>query len=255
MFHYITFIRNYIQHKITLFDFRRKNPFLHHFNRNIFKNRSIYTEFTIIEKILKELLYDKRLIDPDDLGAGSTVLTIKRTVSEFVKVAAITRRYGQILFRIARNYKPDCIIEMGTGLGISTMYLSMGNPDAQVFTLEGNSSLANLARENFIKTGQGHISVITGKFEDHIHKLISKITGNTLIFIDGDHTYESTLRYFNQFGHRPGSSNIIIIDDINWSKGMMQAWKDITAAEDSFLSLNLFRMGIVFMAGVRTGRS
>lgn len=246
MFYSIAFIKNYIQHRILLFDFRRNNTFLFHFKRYVLKDRSSYPEFSIIENRFNEYCRDKRMIDPNDLGAGSKVLTKKRTVSEFVKTAAISRRFGQILFRMARYYRPDCIIELGTGLGISTMYLSLGNPDAKVFTIEGNLSLAIIARENFIKTGQGHISVITGKFEDHINRLIPEITGNTLIFIDGDHTYESTLRYFNLFGRKPGSSNIIIFDDINWSKGMIQAWKDITVAEGSFFFLNLFRMGIVF---------
>jgi predicted O-methyltransferase YrrM len=246
MFHYITFIRNYIRTKIALFSFLHKTLFLYQFKRHILKDRSLYPEFRIVEETMKELLRDKRLIDLNDLGAGSKVLTKKRIVSEFVKASAIKRRYGQILFRIARYYRPDCIIELGTGLGISTMYLSMGNPDAKVLTIEGNASIAAIARENFTKNGQGHITVITGKFEDHINNVISEITGNTLIFIDGNHTYEATLRYLNLLCRRPDSSDIMIIDDINWSKGMMQAWREISAKRDSFLTLNLFRMGIVF---------
>ena len=48
-----------------------------------------------------------------------------------------------------------------------------------------------------------------------------------LIYIDGNHIFDSTIRYFNLLGKASGYRCIMVLDDINWSGEMARAWKII----------------------------
>jgi len=43
-----------------------------------------------------------------------------------------------------------------------------------------------------------------------------------------------------------GKESIIILDDIYWSAGMTRAWKEIIREPRISLSIDLYRMGILF---------
>jgi hypothetical protein len=66
------------------------------------------------------------------------------------------------------------------------------------------------------------------------------------VFIDGDHRREPVVRYFTQIAEMSDSKTVIIIDDINYSVEMGEAWKQIKGDSKVTLTIDLNRMGIVF---------
>lgn len=162
------------------------------------------------------------------------------------RVASVSPKYGQLLYRLAGYYKPSLIIELGTALGISTMYLAMGNPKCRVITVEGNCQLAGIALENFAACNLKNITLMNSSFDDALVRLVPECGTRNLIFIDGNHTFKATLQYFETFMNMAGSSNIFVFDDINWSYDMMRAWKSINGSAASGLVVDLFQMGILF---------
>jgi hypothetical protein len=67
-----------------------------------------------------------------------------------------------------------------------------------------------------------------------------------LAYIDGNHRYEPTLRYFQQLLPKKQHHSIFIFDDIHWSAEMEKAWSEIKAHPEVTLSIDLFFMGLVF---------
>jgi len=67
-----------------------------------------------------------------------------------------------------------------------------------------------------------------------------------MIFVDGNHTYKATVRYFNAFKGIHCNSIIMIFDDINWSNDMLRAWKKIRNSSNTGIIIDLYRMGIIF---------
>jgi hypothetical protein len=61
-----------------------------------------------------------------------------------------------------------------------------------------------------------------------------------LVFIDGDHSYEATMKYFNYFSSRM-KKGFLVFDDINWSAGMRKAWKG--RPQNRTVTIDLFYMG------------
>ena len=182
-----------------------------------------------------------------DFGAGTRTKFLKRTVAGFAKNAVIHPASGRVLFNLSGYFKPQQIIELGTGLGIGTMYLALGNPSAKVITIEGNPVLAAIAEENFRKAGLENICIVTGRFDDVLPGIIKNCAGNLMVFIDGNHTFEATLRYCGMFTSIIGFKGVIIIDDINWSAGMMSAWETICSFYEKAVHVNLFNMGILII--------
>ena len=69
-----------------------------------------------------------------------------------------------------------------------------------------------------------------------------------LVYVDGNHTEEATLRYFVVLLQHKNNT-CIVFDDIYWSKGMMRAWKKICADARIELSLDFYWFGVIFLNG------
>ena len=77
-------------------------------------------------------------------------------------------------------------------------------------------------------------------------KLLKEIKSFDVLYIDGNHSYEATLRYFNLVKEYIKEDTIIVFDDIYWSEGMTKAWLEIK--NDSIVShtIDLFYFGLTF---------
>jgi hypothetical protein len=67
------------------------------------------------------------------------------------------------------------------------------------------------------------------------------------VFIDGDHRKEPTIRYFNAIADISVSNMVIIIDDIHSGDEMEEAWSAIKDHGKVSLTVDIFRMGLVFI--------
>ena len=224
------------------------SPFLYRFYTQAIAPAPGDRPVPAIESLRREMLHSTATVPNIDLGAGSR----KNTGGELPvrRIAAVSLKpvkESRLLHRIARYLKPRCILELGTSLGISTLYLADACPHAEIHTIEGNPYIRNIAIQNFEKSGYVNILSHEGNFDEILPVLIPKIAPPDMVFIDGNHTYEATMRYYRLFSAAAAQKPVcIIFDDIYWSAGMQQAWKEISASPEVRLSLDLFRMGIIF---------
>jgi predicted O-methyltransferase YrrM len=237
---------NYFMHRISILSNQVNNTFILDFKHNILNRNVVYPEFRLIEKYRSELCDNNQELEIFHQGAGTKARLKRRTIGSMARIASVSPLYGELLYRLAFYYKPDTIIELGTALGISTIYLALGNPKARVITVEGNPQLAEITSKNFAAKKLNNINLINSTFDNTMDRLIHEISKNTLVFIDGNHNYDATMRYFAMFEKIPGASNILVFDDINWSGEMMRAWKSITESAHAGILVDLFRMGILF---------
>lgn len=205
-----------------------------------------------IEKVRKKMISDKRSIVVKDLGSGSVKLkTNLRKVSDIAKYSPVPKKYGVLLANMAAEFGDPLLIEFGTSFGISTMYLAGACPGSIVYTLEGCPEISEIAKENFKEEGFNNISVQTGSFDDLLPS-IKKLSGNPgLVFIDGNHHKDALINYFFQMSEISCDQTVIIIDDIHYSKEMEEAWNFIKQDENVTMTIDIWRMGMVFFrAGI-----
>lgn len=201
-----------------------------------------------IECIRLDLSKNESVLEVTDLGAGSTSdgKSPKRKISFICRSFAKSPKLCRLLFKIARHLEPNQILELGTSLGISTMYLASANRNAQVTTIEGCPNTAAVAQHNFSAAGLDNIISLTGDFGKILPSVLPTIGKLEFVYIDGNHTYEATLAYFKELIPFTTEKTVIIFDDIHWSSGMEMAWKEIYSDKTVTMSVDMFHLGLVF---------
>ncbi len=223
------------------------SPFVFDFITQVLNRKNHYYAYETIETLREKLKLDKQSLILEDMGAGSVVSTTNiRTIASLATHAAKSPKYGQLLFRMANYYHPETIIELGTSLGITTAYLALGNLKANVITLEGSTAVAKKALDNFRSLQLNNIRLVQGNFDNTLKKVLDALTKIEMLFVDGNHREEPTLRYFWQLLPHMATESVIIFDDIHWSEEMEMAWKVIRNHPQVMLSIDLFFVGLVF---------
>lgn len=209
-----------------------------------FEPKKVYNE---PESLRRSLLSDSRVINITDLGAGSHLNSQKqKPVSDIAKNALKSPRLAQLLYRLVNDRQPQNMIELGTCLGITSVYLKNAAPKVKFYTLEGCPETAGIASEIFNKAGVNDIEQITGNFDDTLPGVINKLDKLDFVFIDGNHTKEATLRYFEWCLPKVHDDTLLIFDDIYWSEGMKQAWAEIKSHPQVRVTIDLFWIGLVY---------
>jgi predicted O-methyltransferase YrrM len=244
----LRFAKDYLLHR-----FKAKNrhglhsPFVYRLADKIIYDFCAKTVYDEIESIRKQLLNDGDMIHVTDLGAGSHVNTDrKKKISDIAKHALKPPNLAQLLYRLTDDLQPRTIIELGTCLGVTTLYLQKAAPEAKVFTLEGCPQTSGVAKEVFRKAGLNEIELTTGNFDDTLPAIINNLDQIDLVFIDGNHQKEATLNYFEWCLPKVHENTLLIFDDIYWSEGMKEAWTAIKANSKVTVTIDLFWIGLVY---------
>jgi predicted O-methyltransferase YrrM len=226
------------------------SPFVFDFVMRVLNDRGPYPAWMAIEEVRGRLLRDHRLLTIEDMGAGSAGARSAggrmRKVSDIARRAAKPPKLGQLLFRIAQHYEPATVLELGTSLGLSTAYLAMGAPAARVISIEGSGSIREAAAENLLTLGLTP-ELVQGNFDEVLEPLLNRIGPVGLAFVDGNHRYEPTLRYFHLLMAQMSAPGVLIFDDIHWSADMERAWAAIRADSRVYMTIDLFFIGLVFL--------
>lgn len=223
------------------------SPFVFELYNDVFKNDSLFYAYRTVEDIRDSLLSDPRMITVTDLGAGSgNGLKKERKVSKIAETAAKEKKYAQLLFRFVDHFQSENILELGTSLGLGTMYLAIARSKSTVFTMEGCSETQKIAIDNFQKAELENIRPILGNFDTELPKFLATISKLDVVYFDGNHRKEATLNYFRQCLEKADNNSIFVFDDIYWSKEMTQAWEEIKAHPKVTVTLDVFQMGFVF---------
>lgn len=226
------------------------SPFVYAFIEDILHDNTHYSDYKTIEKQVAHLKQNRNVLEIVDFGAGKTTgkyRTYFKRVQEVAKISGITKKHGRLLYRIVKHYQPATMLELGTSLGISTMYQAKGNANAQFTAVEGCASLAMIAQNSLDKTECKNVSLKTAQFKTILPNILAELNRPLdYAFIDGDHTYKGTMQYFEQLKKHVGDNSILVFHDIHWSKDMERAWNEITQDPAISISIDLYFMGIVF---------
>jgi predicted O-methyltransferase YrrM len=135
----------------------------------------------------------------------------------------IDAEVGALLQVLARAVGARRILEIGTAIGYSGIWLARALPDeGMLLTMEMDPERARVARGNFERAGVGgRASVIVGDAQ----RMIAKVSGPfDLIFQDGDkHLYTPLLDRLHAL-LRPGG--LLVTDNVLWNGEVVPGFTD-----------------------------
>lgn len=199
-----------------------------------------------IEKLRFDLLKIHREIVVEDIGAASKHFTSgRRKISEIAETSLSTIRFSSLYHRLAGYASAKTIVELGTSFGLNTLYLAK-QTGVKVYTFEGSASIAEVAEDTFRFSAATNIEIIKGNINSTLYATLSRIPKVDFAFIDANHQYEATKKYFAELLMKVHHKSIMVLDDIHGNPGMAKAWKEICTHELVHTSLDLYRCGILF---------
>ena len=223
------------------------SPFVYQLCENVIFDKRHYYAFDEIEMRRAVLLNSKQIIEITDFGAGSTIFKDnKRKIGDLARYTASSAKKGRLLFRLVNYFQPKNILELGTSLGISTMYMAKAKKMANVHTIEGCKQTAAYAKQSFEVMQLPNITLHTARFEEILPQLLPKINNLDVVFFDGNHRSEATRQYFKQCLPYFHNDTVLVLDDIHWSADMEQFWQEIQQDEKVQISIDLFHIGLLF---------
>ena len=188
-------------------------------------NKELVDKLERIEELRRQLLSSNDEIEVDDYGAGSRVFKTKsRKVKKIARHIIQNEKVAFALLRVLKFWgnkgSGKKILEMGTSLGVTTAYLAASGWEVE--TWEGCQETANYARKNWKDLGcKAQIESKVGAFK----KLMAETQGGwDVVFLDGHHDGDATLEYVECLKTKLKLGGAILVDDIDWSKGMKRAW-------------------------------
>lgn len=224
-----------------------ESAFLHSFQNEVVKDNNKSEAFSKIEKIRTQLKQDHNALEFQEHGAGSQVSKSNtRTVSSIAKNALSGPYQCRVMHRLVDFLKAENVLELGTSLGISALYLGSASKKANVISLEGDENVHKIATSLFRQEKMENIHAILGRFSDTLIPTLEKMENVDLVFIDGHHQKEATISYFETISKFCHENSVIIVDDIYWSSGMNEAWKLIQNKKEVTFSIDLFFCGLIF---------
>jgi predicted O-methyltransferase YrrM len=221
------------------------SPFFFDLYRNVILPKKSGETFEQLESLRIQLLSDVSLVDDVDPGAGSQVINGKRRIADIARSSLSTPSNLSLYHRLVEYFHARHVIELGTSLGISSLYLSRAK-GVELTTFEGSPTLASCARKNFEQLQQGNIKLIEGNIDATLQRYLGVSPKVDIAFMDANHRYEPTIRYFNWILQRVHERSVIIIDDIHYSPEMERAWHEIKTHSLVYGSADLYRCGLLF---------
>lgn len=229
-----------------------------------------------IERCREKMLRDERELEFVDYGSAIKSRSLEngsetacrlefrdmRRVCDIARRSLAKRKYAQMLSRLVNwlgashslengsgtaytlEFRGLTIVELGTSLGVTTAYMAAMDSRNRVVTFEGCEAVANIAKENWKALNINNIECSVGEID--VTKLDDGLGCIDVAFIDANHTYTDTRKYFDVLAGKVHEKSVIVVDDIHYGEEMEKAWKAICADERVTSTIDLYQMGLVF---------
>jgi predicted O-methyltransferase YrrM len=222
------------------------SPFMFDLYEKVVRAKDEGTDFSMNERLRSKLLDNPtQLLIHDDFGANAKKKSKERTVKDIASSSLSSEKFSRLYARIARYQGSRNIIELGTSLGINSLYLA-SEKKSRVTTFEGSRAVAAVARSTFEFANASNIAIVEGNIDSTLPLWLEQHEKVDLAFMDANHRYEPTLKYFRLIKRRAHFKSVVILDDIHYTEEMEKAWNEILRDPQVCGSVDLYRSGLLF---------
>lgn len=156
------------------------------------------------------------------------------------KVPRYSRRVNRLLFRLVNYFRPERIVEVGTGGGISLRYMAAGRVDADCVSLceEVPDEAVSLL---FDECKNGRLQA--GPIKESLAKELEITPPIGLLHIAHTADYAQV---FEKFLPHATEKTLVVIEGIYESSAKRAWWKKVVNDPRTGITFDLYELGLVF---------
>lgn len=215
--------------------------------------------YDLITKVIEEsgsyypladiALLRQQLLDSED------IISYKKKKSDKIKKVskgrlihqyAISPKQGALLFKLTNYFKPRHILQIGTSMGLSTLYLTSYAAGIHCIALEETPEFALIAQSTFEKGARNPIDLRIGNYTESLPKALKDLERLDFVFFNIIDNQQSDSALFDECIKHIHTDSVFVIKGIRTSANMRYLWKEICAHPEVTVSIDLFSLGIVF---------
>ncbi|HNP18590.1 MAG TPA: class I SAM-dependent methyltransferase [Fulvivirga sp.] len=219
------------------------SPFVYELYKKVIIQKNNKPIYPNIEQIRYQFIQSKKVLNVQDFGSGEE-RSSERKIADIAAKGLSRRKYSELFERLIHFLEAKKIVELGTSLGINTLYLANGN-NKEITTFEGDPSLAAIAAAVF-EGNDKNVNIIEGNIDKTLPTFLQKKEAFDFVLFDANHRYAPTMDYFNQFLRHKHDTTCFVFDDIHFNEEMESAWAKIKSHYEVTVSIDLFQVGLIF---------
>lgn len=216
------------------------SPYMFYLVTMIIEDRNSFYRFSQIENMRKVLKNTTKTLMVGNEGEKKEV-----KISSLLKQGSISPSYDQLLFRLSRYFHPKNILEIGTTIGLSTMYMAAPDSTCNVYTVEKDAGISSLARLNFKRAEFSNIKVLNENVSSPVVTDLIKTNQIDLYYFGRKASDEDVRCVLECTTNRYSSSTVIMISDIYKTKEREILWNEMKQIKGVRVCLELFFYGIL----------
>jgi predicted O-methyltransferase YrrM len=174
-----------------------------------------------VEQRRRQLLTDRSEVAVTDYGSGSSFGNGRRRVCDIARHSSTSPRDGRLLCNLASAVHSANILELGTNLGIGSLYLVHSANCSRLVTIEGCPNLSKMAADGFNLLGVNNITLINAEFSDALPKALESLPSIDFVFIDAAKgQYGVYLEKIMSHAHK---GSVIVCDNILFDGNILES--------------------------------
>jgi len=168
------------------------------------------------------------------------------SVQQYLQKQEISKKEGELLFRLTNHYKPISIFTIGSGLGLIPLYLSGYASNLQCVAFESENELAGIAEKMIRKYGNKSIRLIPGNYKLTLPDTLNNYEKIDCLYISKVISVEETELIYQTCKPLMHDETIMIISGIHASSARHKYWKHLCEDPEITVSVDLYKLGIIF---------
>ena len=154
-------------------------------------------------------------------------------------------REGEITYPDRQNKGSRNILQIGTTMGLSTLYLTSYATGLKCIALENVPEFATIARQAFAKEGRNPVDLRIGNYKDLLPQALNDINSLDFVFFNTLYEQHNNLWLFNECMKYAHNDTVFVFEGIKASRKMRELWEEICACPEVTVTLDLYSLGIV----------
>jgi hypothetical protein len=217
------------------------SPFAFDLITAVIEERRVYYCYETLEGIRRQLRQEKRKIS---YGAD------RSTLRKILRKEGFSLQGYRLLFRLTNYFRPQQTLVIGSGLGLTPLYVTAYSGKTTCLVFEPEPSLAVIARNVVGKYAHAPIHVYDKIFDgsELLGKVDFIVWRNISSASSGDEARQTdhSFAFFEQLLPYVTEKSLLVVGDIYASSAKKQLWKKICAHPAVSVTFDLYSFGLVF---------